>query len=471
MLSLLGILLCICAHAQDDTTNTPVVSGKFVEQAAGRMEKLQTQLHNKSAKILQSFQREENKLKRKLARKDSAAAAAIFGDAANAYAKLQTTLASAGQPQQYIPSLDTLTASFKLLEKNPQLLADTKDGAARVQAALVKATGLEEEFKKAEGIKHFLKERKDYLKQQLDQIGMAKQLSTLNKHGYYYTEQLNEYKALLKDHAKAERKALELLSKTQLFKDFMRKHSVLASLFRLPGSTDDPSTQASLAGLQTRVQVNGLVQQQLATGGANAQAQFSQNMQDAQNQLNKLKNKLNQLGSSGGEWDMPEGFKPNSQRTKTFLQRIELGINIQSQKSNQFFPVTSDFALTAGYKLGDNSNIGIGAGYKMGWGKNFSNIKLTHEGVSLRSFVDIRLKKSFWLTGGYELHYRSSFHRIQELQERNAWQESGLIGISKVIDQRSKLLKKTKVQLLWDLLSYRQVPKPAAVQFRIGYSF
>jgi hypothetical protein len=49
----------------------------------------------------------------------------------------------------------------------------------------------------------------------------------------------------LKDHKKAERKAIELLSKTKLFKDFMRKNSMLASLFRLPGDQNDPLSQAT----------------------------------------------------------------------------------------------------------------------------------------------------------------------------------------------------------------------------------
>ncbi|MEI9942908.1 MAG: hypothetical protein WDN26_01685 [Chitinophagaceae bacterium] len=92
--------------------------------------------------------------------------------------------------------------------------------------------GLQNSFQKAEDIKKFLKERRQYLKEQLQQLGFAKELKKLNKQVYYYSEQLNEYKTLLKDHKKAERKAIELLSKTKIFKDFMRKNSQLASLFR-----------------------------------------------------------------------------------------------------------------------------------------------------------------------------------------------------------------------------------------------
>jgi hypothetical protein len=471
-IQLLITLLClyVCAQAQIDTIAQPV-SAQYLEQVNAKAGRLEQKLDKQSERIITQFLKEENRLKRKLARKDSAAATAVFGDAKQQYGQLQQKLAGTQQLQQYIPSLDTLSSSLKFLQQNPQLLAVAK-GPAKLKETMEKVNGLQSEFQKAEEIKKFLKERKQYLKDQLGKLGLAKELKKLNKQAYYYSAQVNEYKQLLKDHKKAEQKAIGLLSKTKLFKDFLRNNSQLASLFRLPGDPNDPTAQASLAGLQTRVQVNSLVRQQIAAGGPNAQAQFSQNMQQAQSQLNELKNKLNKLGGEGsGDLDMAEGFKPNQQKTKSFLQRIELGANIQSQKSNGYFPVTSDIGLSAGYKLNDKSVIGIGASYKMGWGENIRNIKISHQGIGLRSFIDIKLKGSFWLTGGYELNYWNGFRRIAELRDRSAWQESGLIGVSKVLDMRSKILKKAKMQLLWDLLSYRQVPKPAAVVFRVGYTF
>ncbi len=469
ILILLSILLCVYVNAQEDTSSS-LVSMKYLDQLEQKAGQLEEKLDRASAKLFTSLFKHEARLQRKLAKKDSAAASKIFGDKEAAYQQLQNKLNAGALPQTYIPSLDTLSSSLKFLQQQPQLLNATGDVSKRIQQSLSKVKGVESQLGKAEEIKQFLKQRRQYLRQQLENTGLAKELKAFNKEVYYYSAQVNEYKQVLKDHKKAEKKALELLSKTQLFKDFMKKNSLLASLFRLPGDPNDPQFQASLAGLQTRSQVNNLVQQQISTGGPNAQAQFSQNMQQAQSQLNALKDKLGKFGSSD-ELDMPDGFKPNNQKTKTFLQRIEYGLTMQSQKSNGFFPVTSDIALSAGYKLNDNSIIGIGAGYKLGWGKNINHIRLTHEGVSLRSFVDVRLKRSFWLTGGYEMNYREGFDRIAALRDRSGWQESGLIGLSKVVDMRSKLLKKTKVQLLWDFLSYGKTPKPAAILFRIGYNF
>jgi hypothetical protein len=298
---------------------------------------------------------------------------------------------------------------------------------------------------------------------------MVKQLKQFNKQVYYYFTQIKEYKEILKDPKKIEKKALELLAKTKFFQDFMRRNSMLASLFRMPRDPNDPNYIASLAGLQTRVQVNNLIQQQIAAGGSNAKAQFQQNLQTAQGQLQHLKDKVSKFGGGSSDAELPD-FKPNNQKTKSFLKRLEYGANIQSQKATSFFPVTSDIGLSVGYKLNDKSIIGVGASYKMGWGRGWDNIRLSSQGVGLRSYIDWKLKGSLWISGGYEQNYKSSFSDFTQLKDINAWQQSGLIGLSKVVSLKTKFFKKTKVQLLWDFLSYQQIPKTQPIIFRIGYN-
>src|SRR6266496_3879026 len=147
----------------------------------------------------------------------------------------------------------------------------------------------------------FIRERREQLKKQLEQLGLVKELKKYNKEVFYYSEQLKEYKSILNDPDKIEKKALALLSKTEIFQDFMKKNSMLASLFRMPGDPNDPSYLASLAGLQTRAQVNSLIQQQIAGGGPNAQTQFRNNIQQAQTQLQQLKNKASKYGSGNSD--------------------------------------------------------------------------------------------------------------------------------------------------------------------------
>jgi len=255
----------------------------------------------------------------------------------------------------------------------------------------------------------------------------------------------------------------------------MKKNSMLASMFLLL-DPKDPAYVAGLAGLQTRVQVNNLIQQQIASGGLSAQAQCQRGIQQAQTQMQELKNKLMPFDKRSSDDIIPEGFKPGSQKTKSFLKRLEYGTNIQAQRSTNFFPATTDLGLSIGYRLNDKSIIGIGASYKVGLGHSWNDLELSSQGAGLRSYVDWKIKGTIWISGGYEMNYKSQLRNIQISspvgggQEGAAWLQSGLLGVSKVFEVKSKFFRKTKLQLLWDFLSYQHAPRTQPILFRIGHA-
>ena len=454
-----------------DTAAISRVSSKYFETVSKKANRLQGNIDKKSQKVLARMRNEEARLQKKLAKIDSLAATNLLKDGENKYKQLQNKLTEPQTLTKYIPQLDTLATSFKFLEQNPQLLSQSKNAKEKLEDATKKLKELQNKLQGAEDIKQVLKERKAYLKQQLEKFGLTKELKKINQQVYYYSQQVNEYKEIFKDSKKAERKAVELLTKTKPFQDFMRKNSMLASLFRMPGDPNDPSYTASLGGLQTRSQVNSLIQNQIAAGGQNGQQAFQQNIQQAQSLLRQLKDKLNKWESGSSEDIMPEGFKPNDQKTKSFFQRLELGSNLQTQGTRYMFPITSDLGLSLGYKLSDKSVVGFGASYKMGLGSGWNNIRISHQGIGIRSFIDWKLKGSFWISGGYEQNYKSAIRNINQLHDQSAWQQSGLIGVSKIVSVKSKLFKKTKLQLLWDFLAAQQIPRGQSIIFRIGYSF
>lgn len=472
---LLLVFLCLPSlilPAQDSSSAVQPLTEQYVKVVSQKAESIAEKLDKKSRKALAQYKAQEEKLLKKLSKSDSSAAKQLLESSKAKFQQLEDQLKNPGKLSQYIQGLDSLGTTLNFLQANNPLLSQAKEVKEKLGEAISKVDALKLQLQKAETIKQFFKERKELLQKSLEKFGLVRELKQLNKQVYYYAQQLNEYKAILKDPKKIERKALELLSKTKLWQEFFRKNSMLASLFRLPGGDpNDPANMASLAGLQTRAQVNSIIQTQLSAGGPNAQQQLQQNVQAAQAQLNQLKNKVLQMGGGSSNADMPEGFKPNNQKTKTFLQRLEYGANIQSQKANNFFPVTSDIGLSLGYKLNDKSVIGIGASYKLGWGRGWNHIRLSSEGLGLRSYVDVKLKGSLWISGGYEQNYRTAFSDFEVLRNRSGWQQSGLVGLSKVISLKTKLFKKTSVKLLWDFMSYRQVPRTQPVVFRIGYNF
>ncbi len=459
-----GFLICILMgnflFAQDSSsTHVKLIPSKYFETVNEKAYDLQQKLDRKSERVLEQMIRQEEKMKVRLAGIDSLAAISIFGDIKAKYKTITGKLESSNPQTFYVPLLDTLKTSLTFLDQNNQFVSQAIEAKEKLKKALSSLIGFEGTLQRAEEIKKFLKERRQYLKNQLSKFGFAKELKKLNKQTFYYAEQVKEYKAILNDPRKIERKAIDILLNTAMFRKFMRNNSILASMFRLP---DSDLSGTSLAGLQTRSQVNSLIQQQFSGGGANAQSQFQQNMQAAQSQLQQLKNKIIKSGMGSSDDEFADAFKPNNQKTKSFLKRIECGTNIQTTRSSSYFPVTSDLGLSLGYKLNDKSIIGIGASYKMGWGRGWRNISISHQGVGFRSFLDWKLKGNLFISGGYEQNYRETLV--------GTWQQSGLIGLSKSVPIKTKLFKKTGVKILWDFLSYRQIPRTQPILIRIGYN-
>lgn len=451
------------AFAQDSSLYAKLYNlpDKLFTGISEKSQKLERKLDRQTARYLARLERQETKMRNKLWKKDSAAAKALFGDVKSRYQQLQTSGGSS--TRAYSGHLDSMQTTLRFLQQQGALRPSAD---AKYASALSGMSNLQEKLNQTENIKRFLKDRQQQLKAQLQQFGLVREFKQFQKDVYYYRQQVDEYKHLLADPSKLEARLLDLALKVPAFREFFNKHSALASMFRLPGSSDPT---AAIAGLQTRASI----QQQLLDrfgSGPDVSRAMQQNMQRAQQQLNQLKDKLMNLGENGADLDL-QGFKPNSQKTKSFWQRIELGANFQSSRSTNYFPVTSDIALLAGYKLNNKSIIGVGASYKLGWGENIRHIRLTNEGAGLRSFLDWQMKGSIYLSGGFEYNYQEPFGSLRQLYGADNWHQSGLIGVSKIVSVQNKFFKKTRLQLLWDFLSYEQVPRTQPLKFRVGYSF
>ncbi|MGC4037077.1 MAG: hypothetical protein QM764_14050 [Chitinophagaceae bacterium] len=121
----------------------------------------------------------------------------------------------------------------------------------------------------------------------------------------------------------------------------------------------------------------------------------------------------------------------------------------------------------------------MGGSFKMGWGKDIRHIRITGEGASLRSYLDVKapfgnargvVTGGWWISGGYEMNYQRRFHNLYQLKQYQAWSLSGLVGISKKIPVNTKFFKNTSLKLLWNFLSYQQVPRTQPILFRVGYN-
>lgn len=414
--------------------------------------------------------------------KDDANIRQIFGSKKLNYPEIPKTdsllqIATSIQQQEaglklneYIPELDSLKTSIAFIEnhyKKPPIT--DKVSIEQIQSLKATLLSFEATFQKANSLKKIIQQRKEHLNSLLQSSGLTKEFKRINKQAYYYHAQLQEYKNILKDKTKAKKLFVQNIRNSKPFKEFFKKNSQLAALFKLP---DNYGTAQSIVGLQTSQSVQQLLSQRfsLSIGNrtGNPQQLLQQQVQTAQDQLRLLQNKL-KLNNGSNSIEEIKSFKPNTQKTKSFWKRLEKGFNIQSSGNKGVIPALSDIALTLGYKLNDKSVIGIGASYKLGIQASWKYQKFTSEGMGLRTYVDIKLKGNLWMSGGFEANFLQAFNTIEALKIYDAWQSSGLIGVSK----KYTVGKKTAtVQLLWDFLHYQQNPRiDQAIKFRIGYSF
>jgi len=474
---LIALIFCTsqCCVAQSDSTlqsldNIQKVSIKYLDAVEKKIDKFSKRITGKTEKNLNKLSKWENKIKGILDQVSPETSAKLFGSNATTFTtllkKIQEGKAIAERYKaKYNEYRDKLTTSVKYLEDQKEKLNENL--IQPINTTKKKLDELEQDISNAEAVEEFIKERKKQLvNEAVKYLGKSKYLTKIDKESYYYIETLRNYKELFSDKKKAEELALKLLNKIPAFKEFTQKNSMLASLF---GSSSNSGAIPNLAGLQTRNSVNNIIQERLASGGPNAREVFSQNMQQAQAALNSLKDKVMKTGGGNSDVEIPN-FKPNEQKTKTFFQRLEYSSNFQFAKNNGLVPTTADIALSVGYKLNDKSIVGVGASYKMGVG-SIQRISITHQGLGIRSFIDWRLKKQFFITGGFEMNYNAQFKNVSQLQDYNSWQKAGLVGITKRLNIKTKFFKGTSLQLLYDMLHRQHTPVSQPVLFRVGYSF
>ena len=464
---------------QADTVlkNISSVSNKFVQQIDKKIDKYSNRISSKTERTLTKLAKWENKIKTSLEKISPNTANQLFGNNQITFSSILKQIKNGeavklDYQQQYNQYKDELTTKIKYLETQKQNI--NENVIKKITTTKQKIMQINAEADSVDAIQKFIVTRKkEIIKTALLHLGRSKYLIKMNKEVWYYAETMKNYKEIFTDEAKTEKLIKELLNKIPGFQQFIQKNSMLATLFGSP-NIDDVANTASLSGLQTRASTQSIIQDRIAGGGPNAQQLITQNIQAAQAELNQIKDKLLKAtnGTGSGEGNLPD-FKPNMQKTKTVAQRLEYGSNIQFAKSSTLLPTTMDIALTVGYKLNDKSVAGFGASYKLGLG-SIDHIELTNQGISIRSFLDWKLKKQFFVSGGWELNYLTTLPTQNILLPKvnnSSWQQAALAGISKKIKVKTKLFKETKMQLLFDFLAKQHLPASQPILFRMGYSF
>lgn len=475
-----GMSLSVQAQTMDSATGKLMgFPSRWMDKVVSRTERLDREMSLQTQKYVQQMIRREKRLKRKLCALDSNAAKDLFVQSGERYAALSQRLQkdtgwrSMRISGPYEPYTDSLRGVLSFLQQNPHLSEGmgkaSLQGQEQLQKAVSQLRALQAKMQDANDIQQYMQQRKEVIQQYLSKYtslpsDITHAFSKYKASAQYYEQQINQYRDMLNDPDKLFKTALEVLNKLPAFSSFMSKNSFLSSLMPTGAPTSDPAQAGQ--GLPGRDQVLAGIQGQMGPGGGGAATLAQKQTGSAMGQVDQLRNKFN----GGQDLDMPD-LKNNPERTKSFLRRLELGTNLQTTSRTNFFPATTDIGISLGYKLNEHNRIGVGASYKIGWEGDIHRLIVTSQGAGLRSFVDIQIKNSWFVSGGMELNYQQPVYTLQMMRHLDNWQQSGLIGLSKILSMKTKLVKNTKLQFLWDFLSYRHVPVTQPFKFRVGYSF
>jgi hypothetical protein len=251
------------------------------------------------------------------------------------------------------------------------------------------------------------------------------------------------------------------------FHRFFRKHSDLAGFFHLP-SDEQTFDSTQVAGLQTRAEVDRIVFEKFKQ---HLDPLVASKTPKSQQELNVIKREQAQafvplpdfmiLGqSSQGDTDEPSA--------KPFGKRLSIRVNFQNERANSYLPATTSTGFSLGYQLSRKSIIGLGLAYRVGWGQNWNQLRISHQGIGMRSFLDFSIKSGFYAHGAFEMNHWEGFRSLAQLKESSLWRSSGLLGLGK--SYRVSRNYGGSIEILWDFLSYRNIPRTQPVIVRVGYT-
>ncbi len=165
-------LASICAQSQEEEILSeqiqlsPKALKRYIDESAVKSENLDDKLNSKANKALRDQQKLEEKIQKKLRRIDSTKANEVYASLQEKYTSLEQRLKQVDRGGSYIPPLDTLTSSLKFLNQDLPLLSKAKQTKEKLGQTLENVNGLKQQFNRAEDIKTFIKERRQYLKDQ-----------------------------------------------------------------------------------------------------------------------------------------------------------------------------------------------------------------------------------------------------------------------------------------------------------------
>ena len=365
--------------------------------------------------------------------------------------------------RSYLPKVDSMFTSLKFLTQNNQL------SSSYLNLPLENLEALQQKIGQLQALQDVIAERKVLIESKLRSLGkLGKDFQKYNTAVSGYKSRFEALKADLDKPDKLVTQVLSLLAQRKEFRQFFAKHSIMAGFVRLPveGEPIDPKV---LEGLQTRKEIEKILTDRFGS------TDVIPGVSGKGTPMPGMQSYLASLGETRGmkellrENELLSSKRISPKEKRKFKDMLHWGVNIQTVRATGIFPTTTDIGLSLGMDFTDRLTGGIGMAGKLGLGQNIQNIKISGQGLSLRSFVDGRIKGGIYLTASAEMNYLTEITKVDQLKDLSAWKFAGLAGLTKKfqLNQRAQ----ANIQILYDFFYRANGIQTQPLVFRFGYSF
>jgi hypothetical protein len=291
--------------------------------------------------------------------------------------------------------------------------------------------------------------------------------TSLEKKVFYAKQQMKALKDISEEPTKAEEKALEYLQGTEGFDQHMDQMNIGLNSTR-GVSSNATSSDLEKMGFQTKKQLEGSLKEKFGNNLNGVTQKMGGQVKEFQDKLSDVKGKVKEgkksvsdtksAASTARNIEKPS-FKVNPERGKLFWQRIEKQYNWQTSRATVDNPAMLEASAMAGFKHTPRLTYGLGIATNIGLGQGWDKVKISFEGIGLRSFVSWEWQYGIGAYAGYERMYKkvvftntltpgsetitSSVHSTDE------YSESVLVGLTKSYHINDRY--NGAIQLLYDI--------------------
>lgn len=455
VLAICSLLVIFIIDAQAQESPRPELSKKEVKQYHKSLEKLNTSLKKKTAKLKALLQ----------VRFDTSVNVIDSFDSL-VMPRLETpdTLANGLFDQvenlQNNAEIDSLGAALGMSEEIDRLKKELKIGMQMAKADPKMANQLQESFLELTDIEYELKDLEQLTAQleslRLDPKMLEEQIGPLTADFEEIQAQVGEYQAMM-DGYKEELSNWDKTLERQILK--LEEFQGLDKYRPVDPTKELGEASEKVEGYQSRNFVEQKLQERFAKlleeEGPDA---IAKRLAEGHNKLSEAKEKAMSLK----ELTHPDVKKTNPLKDKPLKERLSFGGNFQVNRQK---PITLDAGLELAYLLTPRSEWGVGAAYRLKLEKGVRPETVT-DVMNLKSFYHYRIWRSIGIQGNYELNY--GLPRVQQPVEglSKQWTRSGLIGLR----NEQPFFKKLGgyVTMQYDFLHKPESPNPRWV-FRVGF--